>query len=134
MSFIPPPLPSYATQMINPFLIQGSQPIMIKWADFQPVQWWNSYKRGLSLYRRISFLLTFPSPFFHYMPVILTRIFFPRHTHTHSISYFYTNKKLDGILCLYYKKGHEVLCGFKLVFIVMALLSLFSWIFLAGLF
>ena len=31
------PLPFYATQ-----IIQGSQPIMIKWRDFS--QWWNTYK------------------------------------------------------------------------------------------
>ena len=31
------PLPFYATQITNPFLIHGSQPIMIKWKDFQPM-------------------------------------------------------------------------------------------------
>ena len=31
------------TQIINLFVIQGSQPIMIKLNDFQP-KWWNPYK------------------------------------------------------------------------------------------
>ena len=42
MSFMPP-LPFYA--QVTLFLIQGSQPpIMIKWMDFQPMQWCNPYK------------------------------------------------------------------------------------------
>ena len=32
-----------STQIINPFLIQGSQPIMLKGSDFS--QWWNPHTR-----------------------------------------------------------------------------------------
>ena len=38
----------YATQIINPFLIEGSQPIMIKCRDFQPMVK-NPYKGVVSL-------------------------------------------------------------------------------------
>ena len=38
----------YATQIINPFLIQESRPIMIKWRDIQPIV--KSLSKGLKLY------------------------------------------------------------------------------------
>ena len=50
MSFIPP-FPSIQLKLLNIFLIQGSQQILIKWRDVQP-----NGERGLSLYSRISFL------------------------------------------------------------------------------
>ena len=35
--------PSMQLKWLALFLIQGSQPIMIKWINFQPI-WWNPYK------------------------------------------------------------------------------------------
>ena len=46
----------YATQIINPFLIQESRPIMIKWRDIQPIV--KSLSKGLKLYWKISFIWT----------------------------------------------------------------------------
>ena len=47
------PILFYGTPIINPFLIQGSQPIMIKGRDFS--QWWNPYTLYCSSSVKISF-------------------------------------------------------------------------------